>query len=42
MGRMEVKEDLFDSQNFTVYWKGQNTSDGDKEMRVSKRKRGVC
>ena len=32
---------MFGFKNFTVYWKGQNTSDGDKEMCVSKRKRGV-
>lgn len=36
---MECK--LFGFKNFTVYWKGQNTSDGNKEMCVNKRKRGM-
>lgn len=40
-GDIQVECELFGFKNFTVYWKGQNTSDGDKEMCVSKRKRGV-
>lgn len=32
---------LFGFKNFIIYWNGQNTSDSDKEMCVSKRKGGV-
>lgn len=32
---------VFGFNNFTVYWKGQNTADGDKGMFASKRERGV-
>lgn len=42
-GHTQAKQDLlFGFRNITVYWKGQNTSDGDKEMCVSKRKKEVC
>lgn len=37
-----MEQDLvFGFNNFTVYWKGQNTADGDKGMFASKRERGV-
>ena len=41
-GDSQVEQELLlGFKNFTDYWKRQNTSDGDKEMCVSKRKRGV-